>query len=85
MLGLFWHLRQGASSSCCSLILSDHASFQIYAQAADNASNNDTMIRALGHRLNGPAGPHTRIRCFCHILNLCVKVRNLYSSQHAPD
>ncbi len=32
------------------------------------------MIRALGRRLPGPAGPHTRIRCFCHILNLCVKV-----------
>ncbi len=32
------------------------------------------MIRALGRRLPGPAGPHTRIRCLCHILNLCVKV-----------
>ena len=35
------------------------------------------MINALNSLVTGPAGNHTRVRCICYILNLCVKVRTL--------
>ncbi|RDX40029.1 hypothetical protein OH76DRAFT_1305396, partial [Lentinus brumalis] len=35
----------------------------VYCLTADNASNNNTMIRALEPMLDCAAGSHTRIRC----------------------
>ncbi len=93
MLGYLRHLRQGKldSDPTNPTTTLTTISFQIYAQAADNASNNDTMIEALGGRLNGHSGPQTRIRCLSHVLNLCVKVccssklRLITSSRIAPQ
>jgi len=41
----------------------------------DNASNNDGLLRELPHLLPSAAtvGTHYQIRCFGHIINLCVK------------
>jgi hypothetical protein len=58
-----------SSVSCLSLS-------QILSLVADNASNNDTLVKELETLL--PEAPFTeqhRIRCFGHILNLVVKVR----------
>lgn len=43
----------------------------------DNASNNDTMVTEL-ESLGGMNSAQTRVRCFCHILNLVVKVRTAH-------
>ncbi len=56
---------------------------QIYGQTADNASNNDTMVQSLSRRLKGRCGPRTRVRCLCHVLNLCVKVPHRALHLHA--
>lgn len=47
----------------------------ILSMTMDNASNNDTLLRELPHLLplDATVGRHYQIRCFGHIINLCVK------------
>lgn len=47
----------------------------ILGMTLDNASNNDRMLKELPHLLPATAtvGTDYQIRCFGHILNLCVK------------
>lgn len=43
------------------------------AVTCDNASNNDTMVAALGRKVPSFDGERMRGRCFAHILNLIIK------------
>ncbi|PBK68153.1 hypothetical protein ARMSODRAFT_841952, partial [Armillaria solidipes] len=48
---------------------------QVLSITCDNASNNDTMIEALGDSADVPSfsGQVSRTRCFAHIVNLMAK------------
>ncbi|PBK85234.1 hypothetical protein ARMGADRAFT_876057, partial [Armillaria gallica] len=48
---------------------------QVLSITCDNASNNDTMIEALGDSDNVPlfSGQASRTRCVAHIVNLMAK------------
>ena len=48
---------------------------QILALTTDNASNNMTLVNELADLLPGFQGSLAWIRCFAHVLNLVVKVR----------
>ena len=73
-----WHLLTASE-------LHELTSNEVYGLVADNASNNDTMVASLETMLAGPAGSHTRVRCICHIFNLCVKVRPwMCPMRHCP-
>ncbi len=50
---------------------------KILGFVADNASNNQVVAVEL-ESLGGINGAITRVRCFAHILNLVVKVRNYF-------
>ncbi|KAF4610855.1 hypothetical protein D9613_006637 [Agrocybe pediades] len=46
---------------------------KIMGFTADNAANNDTLVRELSVIVPSFPGKKTRVRCFAHILNLIVK------------
>ncbi|KAF4611964.1 hypothetical protein D9613_004308 [Agrocybe pediades] len=50
---------------------------KIMGFTADNAANNDTLVRELSVIVPSFPGKKTRVRCFAHILNLIVKSQNL--------
>jgi len=56
----------------CCILHGDLHFHKILSITCDNATNNDTMIKAID--LDGFRGAESRIRCFPHILNLSVKV-----------
>ena len=52
---------------------STHLFNQILGVTADNASNNDSMIRYLRDLVDDFPGPSNQTRCFLHILNITAK------------
>lgn len=46
---------------------------QILSLTCDNASNNDTMVKELGHLVVAFDGQASQTQCFAHIINLIAK------------
>lgn len=63
------------SSAMCSYCLLISIS-QVLAVTCDNAESNAIMLREMMKLLPGFHGAQVRVRCFGHVLNLVVKVRN---------
>ena len=49
---------------------------QLLGVTTDSASNNDTLVGELETLLEGPNSATTHVRCFAHVWNLVVKVRD---------
>lgn len=47
---------------------------KVLGLTADNAGNNNTMVRELEELLPSFQGVKTQVRCFAHVLNLVAKV-----------
>ncbi|EIW56608.1 uncharacterized protein TRAVEDRAFT_127060, partial [Trametes versicolor FP-101664 SS1] len=48
---------------------------QVFAVTCDNAENNTTMLKEMHVLVPKFRGDRVRVRCFGHVLNLVVKVR----------